>query len=342
MASTARVVKGGYLERARSIAAAAYDYGLPEALIAFRPLPDRGASRLLVVRGASDRISDRLFTDLPQLLPPRSKLVMNSSRVIPARVAMRKQTGGKSEVMMLSPVDAVDPGHALYGQSWNRDWKCLVGGRKVRKGDVLSTPVVGPNLKAPPCVLRAAVHRRFGPYAIISFSLDGGVEGWAQSLPGSSVDAPHLGEVLKLAGTTPLPPYIKRDVEVADVDTYQTVYADREGSVAAPTAGLHMTKEVLAKLEERGVSTSHLTLHVGAGTFAQMGSDTTGEHSMHEERISVPRATVQELIDHISLRRPIVALVCCSLLPFHIRAAETCLEQQPERQSSKGQSSGFI
>lgn len=284
----------GFLRRAKLVSAELYDYTLPTSRIANRPLGDRSSSRLLVARfseQADDPVSiEHLsFRDIASVLPARSRLVLNTSRVIPARIPARKESGARAEILLLNPADGSDPGYALQQElGAGPSWKCFIGGRRVREGDSL---VFG----AAEGECRALVLRREGPSAEVRFASDGGRMSLADA----------LGDV----GCTPLPPYIKRDADESDAESYQTVYASSDGSVAAPTAGLHVTEHVLDDLAAVGVEISEVTLHVGAGTFAQLGGPTAGDHDMHGERFSVRTDVLDGLIADAACSRHCIALV---------------------------------
>ncbi len=248
-----------------------FNYDLPADRIAEHPLAQRDAGRMLCCDAATGTIEHRRFRDLPNLLPSDALLVMNTTRVVHARVVMHRATGGRIELFVLEPAGPErDPGRAL-ARTGDAEWICMVGGaRKLeREGELRGAFTLpgGERLE-----LAAALLRRDDDGFRIRFR-------WTPE---------HLtfGEVLETAGRVPLPPYIKRDATPGDDAAYQTVYARHEGAVAAPTAGLHFTPAVLAELAERGVRTAELTLHVGAGTFKQVSGDIV-RHAMHEERIVV-------------------------------------------------------
>lgn len=281
---------GHFLSHARAVKASSFFYDLPADRIATRPLADRSASNLLVGGGASPHAPSatqhHLFRDLPSLVPARSCIVMNSSRVIRARLPMRKSTGGLAEVMLLSPADRSDPALCLSAPLDDLPaWKVFIGGRRIRAGEVLTASFRGISVEA-------TVLSREGAAGEVRF---GG-------------NAPSLAAALEALGQIPLPPYIKREADEGDLESYQTVYADRAGSVAAPTAGLHMTDDVLERLRQREVNVSRLTLHVGAGTFLPMGGETAGEHSMHEERFHVCTDELEKLAADARRQRPLIAI----------------------------------
>lgn len=281
-----------------SVRMADYEYELPADRIAAYPLAQRDRSRLLVCRAPTGALEHHTFTDLPTLLPNDALLVVNDTRVVRARIVMHKATGGRVEFFLLEPLEpSHDPAVALaaYGAT---TWRCLIGGaRRVRSlGEITQTLPSGGTITA-----------------TISGEDD---EGFHVSFRWSGVDS--FAEMLETAGKVPLPPYIKREAEESDVETYQTVYAELAGSVAAPTAGLHFTPRVLDELRERGIATARLTLHVGAGTFRQVKGERAEDHLMHQERVSVRGATLERLIAHARRRQasagaPIVVVGTTSL-----------------------------
>jgi S-adenosylmethionine:tRNA ribosyltransferase-isomerase len=295
MAARSVVNQGENLARAQAVRASWFNYNLPPENIAFRPVQDRSSSRLLVARKSpgpspeSISLVHHKFHQLPSFLPENSLLVMNNSQVIPARIPMRKATGAKAEILLLSPNGETDPTAALdMPLEEGRSWKCIVGGRRIHPGDVLESD-------SGAFLLKAEILSRDGTAAMVQFHTD------AVGL--------SLATAIQSIGKTPLPPYIKRAVDADDVRAYQTVYAKRAGSVAAPTAGLHMTEEVLKNIRARGVHISTVTLHVGAGTFAQLGGPTAGDHRMHAERFTVSAETMCHTAECARDQRQLTALV---------------------------------
>ncbi len=259
----------------RDLPADAVRYDLPDDRIAKHPAAERGASRLLVYRHGT--IEDRHFRDLPDLLPPDALLVMNDTRVVNARLHLRKGTGALIEVFCLAPADG-GPVEEAFQRRSRVTWSCALGnGRRWKQGPLewsSTDPARGVRLLAERMPSRSEG-------ACVAFSWE----------PAELTFA----EVLARAGSVPLPPYLHREAEAADTERYQTVYARTEGSVAAPTAGLHFTPDLMERLRTRGVDLARVTLHVGAGTFSPVKSDTLAGHVMHEERIAVPRAAVKAL-----------------------------------------------
>jgi S-adenosylmethionine:tRNA ribosyltransferase-isomerase len=254
------------------VRASGLDYDLPEELIAQEPLERRDASRLLVVDVSTGRIEDRLFTELPALLPP-SLFVFNDTRVFPARLVGSKITGGRAELLLLEKVTSGADRWLAMGRS----------SKGLRVGLELSF-----------CngQLGARVVRQLG---------GGQLE----------VDLTAKGDVdalIEEAGEVPLPPYIRRRAGDADRTRYQTIYATKTGAVAAPTAGLHFTESALRALEQAGHRAAYVTLHVGPGTFRPVQVDALDEHEMHEERYELPKATVDAIHLARTEGRPIVAV----------------------------------
>jgi len=232
-----------------------FDFELPERLIAQRPLPERTSSRLLVLHRADGRTEHRTFTDLAEYLRPGDTLVLNDTKVMPARLlGVKADTGAKAEVLLLK---------RLEGDRWEA---LVKPGKKIRRGTVLHFGKSGPS-DAPLLAAHVEEEGEMGA-RVIRFSYEG-----------------IFQELLDRLGEMPLPPYIKEKLE--DRDRYQTVYARHEGSAAAPTAGLHFTEDFLARLEQQGVKLCRITLHVGLGTFRPVTAETVEEHKMHAEWYSV-------------------------------------------------------
>lgn len=254
-----------------------YTYELPSERIASHPLAQRDQSKLLVAIDSG--ISSSRFDQIHCFLESGSLMVLNNTRVVQARLEFYKETGARIEIFCLQPVSPVSDVHLALGHSGPVIWQCLVGNaKKWKSGELLlENPQTGMKLSARQLA-------RQGEEFEIEFSWE----------PASL----SFGEVLEHAGKTPLPPYITRKAEEGDKKTYQTVYAKDDGSVAAPTAGLHFTSEVFEKLHAKGIDHRFLTLHVGAGTFKPVSSDTIGEHQMHSEQFLVKRSLLHSLISH--------------------------------------------
>lgn len=261
-----------------------FDYPLPDERIARHPLEQRDACRLLV-RRADGTLSDHRFSDLPSLLPADSMLVYNNTRVINARLRFRKDSGieGREgaliEIFCLEPVTPADYQQNFASQS-GCSWTCFVGNSKRWKDGFLSQSVaVGDSA----LTLSARRLSREGNASVVEFTWD-------------NPDV-TFSQIIEAAGEIPIPPYLNRSTESTDKADYQTVYSRIEGSVAAPTAGLHFTPAVLDAITQRGIPRRELTLHVGAGTFQPVKSDEIGDHPMHAEFIAVGIDLLRELRD---------------------------------------------
>lgn len=256
-----------------------FDYPLPDERIARHPLAERDKC-LLLVRREGGQLSTRVFSELPSLLPADSMLVYNNTRVINARLRFRKGEHGEGaliEIFALEPADPTD--YALnFASTSGCSWVCLVGNSKRWKEGALSQRVV---VEGREVTLRATRVSKEGASSVVRFDWDNPEITFSQ-LIGS------LGEI-------PIPPYLNRSTEESDSHDYQTVFSRVEGSVAAPTAGLHFTPAVLEAIDRRGIPRLELTLHVGAGTFQPVKSDTIGEHPMHSEFVTAGRELIEQL-----------------------------------------------
>jgi len=266
-----------------------YDYPLPTEQIAFHPLAQRDASRLLVYRNGS--IEDQKFSELPHFLPPGASLVFNDTRVIEARLFFQKESGGVIEIFCLQPDK--QPIEEALAQKGRSRWQCLVGGASKWKHGLILQKIVEVDGEA--CTLHAAYIDKKDGYFVIEF--------WWEP---SEIS---FGSVIHAAGRLPLPPYIKREADAEDTERYQTVFASHEGSVAAPTAALHFTPAVFQSLAAHGVTSHFLTLHVGAGTFKPVKSETIGGHQMHREPFTVTRS----LLELLSKSETVIAVGTTSL-----------------------------
>ena len=270
----------------RNIRIEDFDYPLPDERIAKHPLAEREKCKLLYFRDGD--IKQYQFSDVPALLPEHSMLIYNNTKVINARLRFRKPGGGATiEIFCLEPIDPVDYAQ-IFQTTSSCTWLCLVGNSKRWKSGDLTQTV---NINGEDVTLAATRGERRGNAFLITFSWDK-----------SDVT---FASLLEAIGEIPIPPYLNRGTEPSDSSDYQTVYSHIKGSVAAPTAGLHFTDGVLAECDRRGITRRELTLHVGAGTFQPVKSDTIGGHDLHTEFISVPR---QLIIDIINATSPIVAV----------------------------------
>lgn len=252
----------------REISIADHSYVLPEDRIAQRPLPERDRSKLLVFRNGS--IQDRVFHELPTLLEPGSLLVLNDTRVVNAKLIFQRDSGARVEVLCLEPSDG-GPVEAAFACNSPSSWNCFIGNAK--------------RWKEGPIVIEQGELR-------LSASRTGPERVDLQWEPATL----SLAEVLERVGHVPLPPYMKRPDEGFDKERYNTVFADHDGSVAAPTASLHFTDATLRELASMGIATTRLTLHVGAGTFLPVKSVRMAEHAMHMEQIRVTRTALEHII----------------------------------------------
>ncbi|MDQ3278906.1 MAG: S-adenosylmethionine:tRNA ribosyltransferase-isomerase [Bacteroidota bacterium] len=253
-----------------------YTYVLPDERIAHHPLPKRDHSKLLVYK--SGRIEEDRFYHLPQHLPEGATLVLNNTRVIEARIFFTKATGGVIEIFCLEP--AGQSMEISLQQQGSTEWACMIGGAsKWKPGQVLTKEL---EIDGKKVVLEARYKGKVEDAFIIHFS-------WAP---------PELYfiQVLHAAGNIPLPPYIKRSAELVDKERYQTIFAQQEGSVAAPTAALHFTEEVFQSLQQKNIHPQYITLNVGAGTFKPVKTVSVADHAMHSETFSVKRKTLAAIL----------------------------------------------
>ncbi|MEA4807773.1 S-adenosylmethionine:tRNA ribosyltransferase-isomerase [bioreactor metagenome] len=252
-----------------------FNYPLPDERIAKFPLTKRDESKLLVYRNG--KIDEAVFKQLSDYLPQGSMLVYNNTRVIQARMLFQKETGAQIEVFCLEPVIPHD--YALvFQQTESCSWLCLVGNlKKWKEGALHKTIRMGDK----EVVLSAERIKTTGDSHLVRFSWNNPQVTFA--------------ELLDAAGILPIPPYLHRETRESDLQTYQTVYSKIKGSVAAPTAGLHFTPEVLAGLDAKGFTREEVTLHVGAGTFKPVKSEVIGDHEMHTEFISARRSAIENI-----------------------------------------------
>ena len=252
-----------------------YDYPLPDERIAKFPLAKRDESKLLLYKDG--QVSESVFKHIADYLPAGSLLVYNNTRVIQARLLFQKATGARIEVFCLEPAEPHD--YALIFQQTERcSWICLVGNLKKGKDGFLTKKVT---IQGEEVILSAEKKESHGDSHRIEFTWDNPKYTFA--------------DLLDAAGVLPIPPYLHRETEKSDLVTYQTVYSKIKGSVAAPTAGLHFTPEVLADVDAHGIGREEVTLHVGAGTFKPVKSETIEGHEMHTEFISVRRSSIERI-----------------------------------------------
>ena len=252
-----------------------FDYDLPDERIAKYPLQQRDSSKLLLWRNGE--LSESRFSEIASFLPENSLLVCNNTRVIQARIVFHKTTGARIEVFCLEPLSPSDYALSLSATG-SCEWKCMVGNLKKWKEGALEQTIL---FDGKDVTFSAELMETEGNTHRIRFS-------WSD-------DTLSFSEILMLIGELPIPPYLHRKTEENDKKTYQTVYSKIEGSVAAPTAGLHFTPEVFDKLKSKNIETEELTLHVGAGTFQPVKSATIDTHTMHTETIAVPLETIRHI-----------------------------------------------
>ena len=272
------------LSELKNIRIADYDYPLPEERIAKFPMEQRDHSKLLCLKDGA--ISEHHFYDLPSLLPKDTLLVFNDTKVIHARLFFQKETGAVIEVFCLEPHNmAVSQAFEQHEQC---SWVCFIGNNKKWKSGPLTLDFSISNSQFS---IQATRREAVGNAWIVDFNWTGGLS---------------FAEVIDAAGVIPLPPYLNRKAEESDSIRYQTVYAHHEGSVAAPTAGLHFSPEVFQSLKAKGIETEYITLHVGAGTFKPVSTDTIGEHEMHVEPVHITADNLRRIIAHQG--KPLIAV----------------------------------
>ena len=254
-----------------------YTYDLPDERIAKFPMAERDHSKLLLYR--KGEVGEDVFYNLPQYLPEGALMVMNNTRVIQARLHFRKETGALIEIFLLEPAMPRDY-EQMFQQTSRCQWLCLVGNQKKWKEGPLTRTL---NVEHGTLNVTATHKGEVGTSQLIELEWTGNAS---------------FAEVIDVMGELPIPPYLNRETQESDKTTYQTVYSKIKGSVAAPTAGLHFTERVLSDIDARGIEREEVTLHVGAGTFRPVKSETIGDHPMHTEYIAVHRHTIERLLAH--------------------------------------------
>lgn len=275
---TVPVIIKAMVTKTQQISIEEYNYSLPDERIAKFPLPKRDESKLLLYRDG--KIDESLFKHITDYLPNDSLMVFNNTRVIQARILFQRETGSQIEIFCLDPAMPNDY-EQIFQETKLCSWICLVGNSKKWKEPFLRRTIYIDGVKSN---LVAERVQNYGETSWVRFKWNGGFS---------------FAEVMDAAGELPIPPYLHRKTEENDLKTYQTVYSKIKGSVAAPTAGLHFTPEVLADLDAKGIKREELTLHVGAGTFKPVKSETIEGHEMHTEYISVRRSTVERVMQNI-------------------------------------------
>lgn len=256
-----------------------YNYHLPDEKIALFPLKDRDQSNLLIYK--KREISENIFSNITDYLPEKSLLVFNNSKVINARIRFQKKSGSTIEIFCLEPAESINEYSTVMNQKQSTTWKCFVGGASKWKEEYLEKEM---KIGDATILLQSRIKEKLAEAYIIEFS-------WQP-------EQYSFAEIIETAGDIPLPPYIKRSSEITDTNRYQTIYSLHDGSVAAPTAGLHFSDAIFEKLSSAQIQKSFVTLHVGAGTFKPVKAATMKEHEMHAEWIDVDTGTINNLIEN--------------------------------------------
>ena len=289
-----------------------YNYTLPDERIAKYPLAQRDASQLLRYRDG--KIDSFIFRELPELIPADSIMVFNDTKVVPARLYFKRETGAVIEIFCLEPV-APPEYNTIFASRETCRWKCVIGNAKRWKNDTLTFANVSDDPEVAALQLTADLISREGQTGVVEFRWQGGEV---------------FSNVLDRCGKVPIPPYLNRDTEAIDLERYQTTYAHIRGSVAAPTAGLHFTQEVLERLRAKGIDTETVCLHVGAGTFLPVKSSNVADHPMHREPFTVRKAFLRTLLEGLAegRKKTLVAVGTTSVrtLESLYYAGVSCLE----------------
>ncbi len=266
-----------------------YSYPLTDERIAKYPLAERDSSKLLIYKDGN--IDEKHFRNVPELIPEHSLMVFNDTKVVPARLHFKRDSGAHIEIFCLQPVEPADYAQA-FSSTQKCSWQCVIGNSKRWKDDILSylVPEGIVSQEMDSIGLKAKLINRDGQTGTVEFS-------WQTGIPFSNV--------LDICGNIPIPPYLNRQTEAIDLERYQTVYAHIRGSVAAPTAGLHFSDRVLQTLTDNGVQMRNVCLHVGAGTFLPVKTSDVAQHPMHREPFVVKKALIEELI---AKKTPLVAV----------------------------------
>lgn len=262
-------------DKIKALSIVDFRYNLPDNQIAYFPVEPRDSSKLLIYK--KGKISDYHYFQLNEHLPKNTLLIANNTKVVEARLHFQKTTGAKIEVFCLEPDNRYADIVRAMSQKGSVYWKCLIGGAKKWKDEILSLTIENIELQV------KKVDASQNP-SVLYFEWNDQTISFA--------------EILHIFGKIPLPPYIKRETSLKDESSYQTVYAQQDGSVAAPTAGLHFTEELLNRLGKNNIQTHFVTLHVGAGTFMPVKSETLGEHEMHAEFIDVSIEFIRTFLEH--------------------------------------------
>jgi S-adenosylmethionine:tRNA ribosyltransferase-isomerase len=257
-----------------------FTYHLPDEKIAIYPLAQRDQSKLLIYK--NQKISEDIYRNVANYLPRDCFLIFNDTKVIKARILFQKPTGGVIEIFCLEPYEKINDYAVVLQQKNSTNWKCMIGGAGKWKEKFLLKKIF---IEGNEITLKASLIEKLSDAYVVQLSWNPGNYSFA--------------EIMEHAGQTPLPPYIKRKVEESDSEKYQTIYSHYEGSVAAPTAGLHFTESIFSSLKNKNIQTGFVTLHVGAGTFKPVKSEKMEGHEMHAEWIDVSTKFIKQLIKHI-------------------------------------------
>lgn len=275
-----------------------YNYSLPDERIAKFPLAQRDHSKLLLYKHGE--VSEDVFYNMPNHLPEGALMVFNNTKVIQARLHFRKSTGALIEVFLLEPYVPADY-EQMFQTTGSCSWLCMIGNLKKWKGETLRRTF---DVKGREVTLNAERREDVGKSYRVDFSWNDNTVSFA--------------ELLDSVGELPIPPYLNRETQESDKTTYQTVYSKIKGSVAAPTAGLHFTSDVLASLDNHGIDREEVTLHVGAGTFKPVKSEEIQDHEMHTEYICVHRQTLENSLSIMHVPLPLALRVFARLKVFTI------------------------
>lgn len=261
-----------------------YHYNLPNEKIAQYPLEQRDQSKLLVYKANADSIDHRIFSELPLVLPDNTVLIRNTTKVVPARLFLQKETGGVVEIFITNP-------HLVMNEQSGCTVECMLRGKNIQEGSVIHGEYGEGDKKI---TLQATILEKTSSLPTVQLT-------W------TPIEI-SLSELIWTIGTMPLPPYMKREAVESDADRYQTVYAQEEGSVAAPTAGLHFTPEVLEQIEKKNIPIVDVMLHVGLGTFKPVEAKTIDQHQMHSESLEISKESILQLIDCIQQHKKLICI----------------------------------
>ena len=297
-----------------------FTYSLTDERIAKYPLPERDSSKLLEFRDGE--ISDHIFHNLPTLLPSDAMMVFNETKVVPARLHFQRISGAHIEIFCLEP-DSPRDYVSNFASRRSCRWKCIIGNvKRWKEGEPLLIMNPGNSDSVNGLNLRASLVQRNGETSIVEFIWDGDCD---------------FSEVLDICGTIPIPPYLNRDTQDIDLERYQTTYALQRGSVAAPTAGLHFTPEVMTEIKGKGIAIEKVCLHVGAGTFLPVKSESISGHTMHREPFVVTVEFLKRLARHKASGKPLIAVGTTSVrtLESLYWAGVQCLDTEELRDISQ-------